>query len=134
MCREHAAQLRGHYAEIQKRGADLVFIGTGDLAYARSFVHDLDIPFPVLVDDAAEAARAASIRRAGLLGMFSPASFPGGIRAWKAGHRIGKPGARVDQLGASFVIGPGPTLHYQHYDAHTADHAPMDAIFAALTQ
>ena len=125
-------QLRGQYAAIQNRGADVALIGTGDLRYARAFVEDQHIPFPVLVDDAAEAAKAASIRRAGFLGMFNPASFPGGIRAWKAGHRIGKPGPRVDQLGATFVVGPGPAVRYEHYDVHTADHAPMEAIFSAL--
>ena len=125
-------QLRGEYAKIQSRGADVVLIGTGDLRYAHAFVADEQLPFLVLVDDAAEAARAASIRRAGLLGLFNPASFPGGIRAWRAGHRIGKSGPRVDQLGATFIVGPGPTVRYQHHDAHTADHAPMEAIFSAL--
>jgi alkyl-hydroperoxide reductase/thiol specific antioxidant family protein len=132
LCREHAVQLRGEYAAIKSRGADVVLIGTGDLRYARAFVADEQIPFPVLVDDDALAANAASIRRAGLLGMFNPASFPGGIRAWRAGHRIGKPGPRVDQLGATFVVGPGAFVRYQHYDAHTADHALMPAIIAAL--
>jgi hypothetical protein len=34
--------------------------------------------------------------------------------------------------GAPCVIGPGDPLRYQHRDAHTADHAPMDAILASL--
>lgn len=124
--------MRGQHKEIRKRGADVVLIGTGNLLYAHAFVEDEKIPFLVLVDDEGEAARAAAVRRAGLIGMFNPASFPGGLRAWRSGHRIGKPGPRVDQLGATFVLGPGSKVRYEHYDRHTADHAPMSEIFAAL--
>lgn len=124
--------MRGEYDRIQKQGAEVVTIGTGNVDYARAFVRDEDIPFPVLVDDDALAARAASIERVSVFGLFAPESFPGGLRAFKAGHRIGMPGPRTNQLGATFVVGPGPTLRYEHRDAHTADHAPMEDIFNAL--
>lgn len=124
--------MRDRYKEIRKLDADVVVIGTGDLTYAKAFVEDDRIPFLVLVDDDARAANAASVQRAGVLGMLSPASFPGGLRAWRGGFRVGKPGPRVDQLGATFVVGPGPVVHYQHYDEHTADHAPMREVLTAL--
>ncbi len=124
--------MRGEYEEIQQRGAEVVTIGTGNADYANAFVHDEEIPFPVLVDDEAKAAHAASIERVSVFGLFSPDSFPGAWRAWKAGHRIGKPGARTNQLGGTFVVGPGPVVRYEHRDAHTADHAPIEEILAAL--
>jgi peroxiredoxin len=126
--------LREHYAEITRRGAEVVLIGTGNLGYAQAFAEAERIPFLVLADAAAAAAQAAAVRRVGFFRLFNPASFPGGIRAWKAGHRVGKPGPRVDQLGATFVIGPGAHVRYAHYDAHTADHAPMEEVLPALTQ
>ncbi len=107
-------------------------IGTGDVDYARAYTRDEHIPFPVLVDDDAAAAKAASVRRVSFAKLFAPASYPGARRAWRAGHRLGMPGKRTNQLGATFVVGPGPAVHYAHYDAHTADHAPMGEIFAAL--
>lgn len=124
--------MRGRYEEIRGLGADVVLIGTGDERYARDFVREHGIPFPVLVDDRAEAARAASVRRVRFLKLFAPSSFPGAVRAWKAGHRLGRPGVRPNQLGATFVVGPGPQVRYAHYDAHTADHAPLKEVFAAL--
>ncbi len=124
--------MRGEYEEIQQRGAEVVTIGTGNADYANAFVQDEEIPFPVLVDDEAKAAHAASIERVSVFGLFSPDSFPGAWRAWKAGHRIGKPGARTNQLGGTFVVGPGPVVRYEHRDAHTADHAPIEEILAAL--
>jgi hypothetical protein len=124
--------LRDRYAEIQALGAEVVVIGTGDLRYARAFVEDERIPFPVLVDDDARAASAARVERVGLARLFALASLAPTARALLSGHRIGRPGKRVNQLGATFVVSPAPRLLLRHYDAHPADHAPLPAIFDAL--
>ena len=124
--------MRERYDEISGKGAEVVAVGTGDERYAARFVEDEQVPFPVLVDDAAAAARAASVKRATPWGLFNPKSFPGSRRARRAGYRIHKSGRRVTQLGATFVIGPGDKVRYEHVDAHTADHAPLDEVLAAL--
>jgi peroxiredoxin len=124
--------LRDAYGEVQRVGAEVVAIGTGNATFARAFVEDYRIPYPVLIDAEARAARIASIERISFVRMFHPASYAGTVRAWRAGHRIGASGKRVDQLGSSFVVGPGPTLFYEHRDAHSADHAPLDELLGAL--
>jgi peroxiredoxin len=125
--------LRGIYDEIQRRGAEVVAIGTGSQRYAAAFVADEDVPFPVLVDDDAEAARAASVRGVGFFRLLTdPRSRPGAKRARTAGHRIHRAGKRVTQLGATFVVGPGQQLRYEHLDDHSADHAPLDEVLATL--
>jgi peroxiredoxin len=124
--------LRDEYESIRERGAEVVAIGTGDAAAAGAFVEDEQIPYPVLADPKGVAARAASIESASALGLFHPASYAGAARAYRAGHRIGMAGKRVTQLGSTFVVGPGPVVHYTHRDAHTADHAPLTEILAAL--
>lgn len=126
--------MRVAHQEIRGLGAQVVAIGTGYADQARDFVERERIPYPVLADEDARAAKAASIERVGMFRLFDPASFPGGIRAWKAGHRIGASGRRVDQLGATFVVEPGPRLRYAHRDAHTADHAPLEDVLGALRQ
>lgn len=124
--------MREHYAEIRARGADVLAVGTGDERYAARFVADEAVPFPVLVDDRAEAARAAAVRRTTPWGLFNPRSLPGARRARRAGFRVHRSGKRVTQLGATFVVGPGPRVRYEHVDAHTADHAPIDEVLAAI--
>ena len=125
--------MRGSYDEITEAGAEVVAIGTGDARYAQAFVADEQIPFPVLVDDGAEAARAAAVKRVNPAGLvLDPRAFSGARRAYRDGFRIKKSGKRVNQLGATFVVGPGPQVRYAHLDAHTADHAPLDAVLAAL--
>jgi peroxiredoxin len=125
--------LRGRYDEIRSRGAEVVAVGTGSVRHAAAFVADEDVPFPVLVDDDARAARAASVRRVGFFRLLTDRrSREGAKRARAAGHRIHKAGRRVTQLGATFVIGPGEQVRYEHMDDHSADHAPLDQVLAAL--
>lgn len=125
--------MRGSYDEITGRGAEVVAVGTGSVRHAAAFVADEDIPFPVLVDDDARAARAASVRRVGFFRLLTDRrSRAGAKRARAAGHRIHKAGRRVTQLGATLVIGPGDEVRYEHLDAHSADHAPLEHVLAAL--
>ena len=125
--------MRGIYPEITEKGAEVVVIGTGDQKYARAFVADEHIPFPVLVDDEAEAARAASIKKVNFAKLlFDPRSFKGARQAHRDGYRVHKSGKRVNQLGATFVLGPNAKIRYEHIDVHTADHAPLDDVVAAL--
>jgi peroxiredoxin len=125
--------LRGAYDEIRRRGAEVVAIGTGSVKHAAAFVSDEDVPFPVLVDDDARAARAASVRRVGFFRLLTDRrSRAGAKRAREAGHRIHKAGRRVTQLGATFVIGPGAHVRYEHLDDHSADHAPLDEVLRCL--
>jgi peroxiredoxin len=125
--------LRGSYDEIQRRGAEIVAVGTGSVRYAAAFVADEDVPFPVLVDDDARAAHAASVRRVGFVRLLTDTrSRAGAKRARAGGHRIHKAGRRVTQLGATFVIGPGSEVRYEHLDDHSADHAPLDEVLASL--
>ena len=125
--------MRGHYGEITGAGAEVVAVGTGDERYARAFVADEQVPFPVLVDDGGEAAAAAAVKKVKFLTLlFDPRSMRGALQAHRDGFRVKKSGRRVNQLGATFVLGPGPTVRYAHVDAHTADHAPVAEVLAAL--
>jgi peroxiredoxin len=125
--------LRGHYDEIQKAGAEVVAVGTGDERYAKSFVAEEQVPFPVLVDDDAIAAKAAAVKKVNFATLlFDPRSLKGARQAHRSGYRVKKSGDRVNQLGATFVLGPGSQVRYAHVDAHTADHAPLADVLAAI--
>jgi peroxiredoxin len=131
-CRDHAAQLRDRYAEVRDNGAEVAAIGTGSVRYAQAFVEDDAIPFPVLVDDDGLAARAAQVRSTSFLGMFHPRTWRATRESWRRGFRIHRAGKRVTQLGATFVIGPGPRLLYSHVDSNSTDHAPLHDVLAAV--
>jgi peroxiredoxin len=124
--------LRRSYDEITRRGGEVVAVGTGSVRYAAAFVTDEDVPFPVLVDDDGTAAAAASVRTASWRTLAGPRSWAGTVRVWRQGHRIHKAGRRVTQLGATFVVGPGDVVHYEHYAGDSSDNAPVTDVLAAL--
>lgn len=124
--------MRRHHEEIRSRGAEIVAIGTGDVRYAKSFVAEENLDFLVLVDDDAAAAHAASVRSASVFTLAGPRTWAGSLRAHRDGFRVHRTGTRVTQLGATFVIGPGSSVHYAYVDAHSSDHAPTDEVLAAL--
>lgn len=124
--------MRQHHAAIRARGADIVAIGTGSLDYATVFVVDERIPYPVLVDDDGLAAEAASVPSASWYRLLHPSTWRATWATYRRGHRIHAPGRRVTQLGATFVIGPGPRLRYAHLDRDSTDHAPLDALLKVL--
>ena len=135
-CREHAAQLRDNYSDITARGADVVAVGTGNMMYAKSFVHDEMVPFAVLLDEDGDAAEAASLKGGAkaLAGVLSPNVLRAGKRARTAGHKQHKVGSRPLQLGATFVMAPGGKVLYEHLDKDFGDHAPLTDVMGALNK
>lgn len=118
--------------EVRRRGAEVVAVGTGDQRYARRFVEDEGIPYPVLVDDDARAAGAAAVETASWWRLLHPSTWAATRATWARGHRIHAAGTRVQQLGATFVIGPGDRLRYAHLDPDSTRHAPLAEVLAAL--
>ena len=125
--------MRRRHEEIEALGAGIVAIGTGDERYARAFIEDEEIPFPVFLDELGEAAEIASLKRGGWLQLAGPQTMPGAMRATAGGHRQHRTGKRPKQLGATFVIGPGDALRYEHVDKDVSDHAPIDEVLTALS-
>ena len=85
--------MRDRYDEIRARGAEVVAIGTGDERYARDFVADEAISYPVLVDDDGRAARVAAVQAASFLGLFHPRTWAATRETWRRGHRIHRAGS-----------------------------------------
>jgi len=126
--------LRERHDEIAALGAEVVAIGTGDRRYAEAFEREERVPFLVLVDDDAAAARAASVRTLNWYQLLHPRTWRATRETSKRGHHVHKAGRRVRQIGATFVIGPGDRVRYAHVDADSTDHAPIDEVVAALRE
>ena len=126
--------MREHNDEINSLGASIVAVGTGDQRYAEAFVREEQIPFLVLVDDDAVAAQAASLRTLNWFQLLHPRTWKATRDTSKRGHHVHKSGKRVKQIGATFVIGAGDRIRYEHMDADSTDHAPVDDVIASLRQ
>lgn len=126
------AQLRDHEGEIRARGARLVAIGLGDRAYARAFRDETGIAFPLLVDEARAAYRAAGLGSASLLHLLRRDNAVARRRARAAGHRQHRTGRHPFQLGGSLVLGPGDVDRFVHASRTFGDTAPLRDLIAAL--
>lgn len=124
--------MRRYHQEIGATGAGIVAIGTGDAMYAKDFIRERKIGFLVLLDEDAAAARASEVKRGTKAQLIGPKQLAKGARNFFVGERQGKHGKRISQLGATFVIGPGGTVLFEHR-AETADeHAPVSAVLDVL--
>ena len=124
--------MRDRHDEITGLGARIVAVGTGNQRYAAAFVEEERVPFLVLVDDDAAAATAASVRTLSWLELLHPRTWKASRETSKRGHHSHKPGARVKQVGATFVIGAGGRLRYEHLDTDSTDHADVDDVIDVL--
>jgi peroxiredoxin len=131
-CRERAGQVRDRYEEFVEAGVGVTAIGTGGKRYARAFIEDEGVPFPVLLDEDGAAADIVGTKTLGVGTMLKPSAYVAGLRSVARGHRQHKTGRRPTQLGATLVIGPGNQLLYEDYEDHAGDHADIDDVLAAL--
>ena len=123
--------MRAHEAELRKAGVNVAAIGLGDATYARAFRDEAGIDFPLLIDEAGAAYKAAKLRRASLLHLLRRDNMAARKRARAGGHRQHKLGKDPLQLGGSFVFGPGNVDRYAHVSRTFGDNAPVDDLVAA---
>ena len=88
----------------------------------------------MLVDDDAVAAHAASIQTLNWFQLLHPRTWKATRQASRRGHHVHKPGKRVKQIGATFVIGAGDRVRYEHMDADSTDHADIDELVSRGAQ
>jgi len=124
--------LRENEGAFQQRGAKIVAIGLGDVAYARQFREDSKINFPLLIDEKREAYKVIGLGNANLLHMFRKDNAAARKRAKAAGHRQVKLGKDPFQLGGSFVFAPGDKDLFVHVSETFGDNADPKDILNAI--
>ena len=107
-------------------------IGTGGRNYAKAFIEDERVPFPVLLDEDGTAAEIVGTGSIGATTLVKPSQIAAGMRSFTGGHRQKKAGRRPLQLGATVVIAPGGAILYEDREDFAGDHADIDEVIAAL--
>jgi hypothetical protein len=107
-------------------------IGTGGKRYAKAFIEDERVPFPVLLDEHGAAAEIAGTKTLTAMSLLGPKQIGAGIRSTLGGNRQHNPGRRPFQLGATLVLAPGNELLYADFEDFAGDHAKLDEVIAAI--
>jgi hypothetical protein len=125
--------LRAHQAEFEKRGANLAAIGLGDFTFARAFIEQTGITFPLLVDDERKAYEAMELKEANILHLLRRDNMERRKEAKAAGFSQQGIKKNPFQLGGSFAFGPGNVDLFAHISETFSDNAPVSSLLAALS-
>ena len=131
-CREQVARLAERLDEIEAAGAQLIAIGNGHARWARDFIEEQSVTFPVFVDPGLRSYEHFGMKR-GLGEVTTVKSLMHAGRALSRGHR--QSGIRGDavQNGGVVVLDGGGDVIYKHVEQETGDLADLDAVIAAIT-
>jgi len=123
--------LQARLDEIHDKGAELVAIGSGGPHFARVFVEDLGVTFPVYSDET-RRSYAAFERKRDRLALIRPYVDKNAARATKAGFHQTSVQGDAWQNGGVVVVRPGGELAFVHIENEAGDLADLDAVLAAI--
>jgi len=132
-CKEQAAQLRGIKKEIEAAGARLVFIGNGNTASARDFKATLMPDCEVLTDPSTASYALLGARR-GAWAVWSPRSWPAGLRAIRGGFRQTRTQGHAYLLGGLAILDSGGAVRWTYVSRYAGDHPHTAQVLAAVKQ
>lgn len=104
----------GQREKLEAVGAEAVFVvHDGAELVRRTMLHDLDVPFPVLVDPARVAYAAWGMRRSSVAGVWlDPRVWARYAVLLARGQRVRGLGGDTLQLGGDFVVDPAGRITY----------------------
>jgi hypothetical protein len=123
--------LRGIKKEIEAAGARLVFIGNGDADFARNFKAKFVPDCEVLTDPSTTSYALLGARR-GAWAVWSPRSWPAGLRAVRGGFRQSRTQGQAYLLGGVAIVDSGGVVTWTYISRYAGDHPDPGQILAAL--
>ena len=124
-------QLHREIEKIHAKGAELVFVGTGNRHWASVFKQDYGITCPVFVDTVRESYRALGMKRR-ILDLLDPRLVRNGLRALKHGFRPGWIQGDGLQNGGVLVVRPGGEIAFRFISDVSGDHPKVGDVIGAL--
>jgi hypothetical protein len=130
-CKEQAAQLYGVKSEIEAAGARLVFIGNGNVAFAKHFKETL-VPDCEVLTDPSTASYALLGARRGIWLTLSPRSLRASLRALRRGFMQSRTQGHAYQLGGVAIVDSTGAVRWRFLSRFAGDHPAPAEIVAAL--
>lgn len=124
-------QLHRESGAIRARGASLYLVGIGSPFIIQAFREDTGVTAPIFADPTLATYRALGMRR-GLATMLSWSMIRNALRARRSGYRNVMIAGDTQQHGGVLVVRPGGVVAYRQISRTAGDHAPVDAIIAAI--
>jgi len=124
----------GRQGELAELGAEVLLVGYDDRSLLEAkMLHDLELPFPLLLDPERTTYAAWGLGRTNLFGaMLSPSLNWRYFRLLLAGERFLGFAPDMFQLGGDFVVDARGIVRFAHRMRDNGDRAPVDRLLEAL--
>ena len=126
------AQLRQKHEFFKSKGVQLVAVGMGNPADARSFKQSRNLPFPLLSDSPQRVYRQFGLGMASAIQEFQSNTAGALLREASRGNFAGIPVGDVTQLGGTFLIDQQGIARFVHRDRSTSEPASLPALVKAV--
>jgi peroxiredoxin len=131
-CRQQLAKLQAALPAFQKLKAQVVAIGTGDVAYAKKLTDEMGLQFTVLSDDNVKSYEAVQAKTISLLHWVAPSNLMTMKTVMGLGYKQGVAGNHQKYLGATHVfLREGKAVYAWLNDDFSSD-APLNQVLDAL--
>lgn len=130
-CREQAARLGKRVSDIEAAGARLIAIGNGHARWAREFIEEEGIDFPVYIDPGRRSYDHFGMRR-GATEVINPRVLMNSLRALGKGFRQTPTRGDGFQNGGIVVVDADGDVLYTHIEQESGDLADLDEVVAVL--
>jgi len=122
--------------EVERLGAAVLLVAYDEPSLlAAKMLHDVDLPYPLLLDPEKETYARWGMGRVGLTGaMLSPSLNWRYLKLLLKGHRFLGVAPDMFQLGGDFVVDTQGALVFAHRMTNNGDRATTERLFEALAQ
>lgn len=117
--------------EIEAAGSQLIAIGNGHAHWARRFIEEEGIDFPIFIDPGLRSYEHFGMKR-GLGEVLGLKSLIHAGRALTSGHRQSDIRGDGLQNGGIVIVDENGDVVYSHIEEETGDLADLDEVMAAL--
>jgi peroxiredoxin len=131
-CREHLILLGGALEDIRATGGDVVAIFQYSAESTANFCHSRGVPFDCLGDPGRAGYRAAGLGRGPRKEYLGVNVFKQRKRARSVGARVGIPKGDVAQRPGTFVVDPGGSIAFAHYNRDSTDNPSTGDVLDAV--
>lgn len=114
-------------------GVRLLYIHQGDAKRGEAFFATRHAEAATSTDLGGLLAQGFGLDRGSLSQLFGAAVWKRGLRAWRAGHRVGRPAGDVRLMPGAFLL-QGPRILWAKRGTHAGDHADWNELAAALDE
>ncbi len=115
------SQLRQHEKELESLGVKVVVVTFEIEALARTYIKDMKLAWPLLVDSSHEIYKAYGMVRGTWWNIYGPATLWMYFKLMIRGHKPHRATGDPNQLGGDVLIDPEGIVRLQHVSAGPAD-------------